>query len=91
MKRFAWSLAAGLLASPIAACPGASPTIDGGTPEQGASVCAHLAAVGCPQPAICATVFAERQGRLTDFKPACLLAATTVSAVEACGSVTCPL
>lgn len=54
-------------------------------------VCAHLGAIGCPQLSSCATTIRTKQGTFTDFKPACLLAATSASAANACGTVHCPV
>lgn len=53
-------------------------------------VCAHLGAIGCPQLPSCPITIRTKQGSFTDFKPACLLAATTPQAAVACGSVHCP-
>jgi hypothetical protein len=42
-------------------------------------------------PATCVQVFHDDQGKLTDFKPACLLAAATPAAANACGTLRCPV
>jgi hypothetical protein len=55
-------------------------------------VCSHLAALGCPEEAdpTCAILIGKVQdASLGDLKPACLLAAGTVKAVQACGTVAC--
>ena len=56
------------------------------------AVCQHLGALGCPEGAnpSCATLIGKVQdASLGDLKPACLLAAGTVKAVQACGTVAC--
>jgi len=68
--------------------PDAAPAPVGGY----AVVCGHLAALGCPEGAnpSCATLIGKVQdASLGDLKPACLLAAGTVKAVQACGTVAC--
>ena len=74
----------------ISACPAPAPqsstTVDA---SDAATVCAHLAAIGCAQPATCATVIATRQGTFTDFKIPCLLMASTPASAQACGTVQC--
>jgi hypothetical protein len=76
--------------------PAPAPT---GVPEAGpapvngyAAVCQHLGALGCPEGAnpSCATLIGKVQdAALGDLKPACLLAAQTATAVQACGTVRC--
>jgi hypothetical protein len=61
---------------------------DGG--DLATEVCDHLVAVGCAQPPACVPTWRRMQGHVTDFHPACLLAATDRASVLACGSVTCP-
>ena len=63
-------------------------SLDGG--DLGTQVCTHLATIGCPQPATCATTLDTKQGAFTDFKPKCLLAATSVLEANTCGSIHCP-
>lgn len=70
-----------------AACTPTPAGTDGG--DLGTQVCTHLAAVGCPQPAGCITTFHRDQGTITDFKPACLLAAKTPAQVDSCGTIDC--
>ncbi len=56
------------------------------------AVCQHLGALGCPEGAnpSCATLIGKVQdASLGDLKPACLLAAQTVAAVQSCGTVAC--
>jgi hypothetical protein len=55
----------------------------------GTQVCAHLATIGCPQPATCANTINTKQGSITDFKTSCLLNATSVTGADACGSIHC--
>ena len=78
-------LAIGAL-SLAAMCQHQQNTSDAG--DIAASVCSHLADAGCPQPANCHAAM-MLQGHASDFKPACLLDAGTVSAIEACGTVIC--
>lgn len=57
-----------------------------------AAVCQHLAKLGCPegQSPRCPILIGKVQdASLGDLKPACLMAATTQQAVQACGSVVC--
>jgi hypothetical protein len=69
-----------------AAATSKSSIIDAGVAQ---SVCDHLATIGCTQPSTCVTIFVQRQGTFTDFKPSCLLAATNTAQVTACGTVSC--
>jgi len=91
IRKSLYLLAVSLVTAPLAACPtGSSTPADAGAgSDQAAQVCAHLAAVGCPQPVTCPVIFRKDQGKLTDFKPGCLLAASNVAAVTACGTVQC--
>ena len=85
MKTIVAFLLAGMT---IVACTPAAPAPVGGY----AGVCGHLAALGCPEGAnpSCATLIGKvRDASLGDLKPACLLAAGTVKAVQACGTVAC--
>lgn len=66
--------------------PVPAPAIDAGAYD---AVCAHLAAIGCPQPSTCGDTLRSKQGVLADYKPACLLAAPSAAAAEACGTVRC--
>jgi len=75
----------------------ASATPDGG--DLADQVCIHLGLVGCPQPPTCAAAFRAHQlpspppiapGVYTDFKPACLLSASSAAAVIGCGTIACP-
>lgn len=55
-------------------------------------VCQHLADLGCPEGLApeCAVAFGRFQGgHMSDLQPVCLMAAKTVPAVRACGSVAC--
>jgi hypothetical protein len=56
------------------------------------AVCQHLATLGCQEGAnpSCATLIGKVQdASLGDLKPSCLLAAGSVVAVQACGTVAC--
>lgn len=56
-----------------------------------AQVCAHLAAIGCPQPPTCADTIRHVQTiGLTDLHVTCLLGAHSGAEATACGSVRCP-
>lgn len=61
-----------------------------------APACANLTKLGCPEGnppagvgAACITTCQKAQAGGFDMKPACLAAATSVAAVQACGSVAC--
>ena len=86
-------------ASPPDAAPSPASSWDGNVPpppglpdagDQADLVCAHLANLGCAQPSTCAATIRSKQGTFTDFRPACLLAAGSLAAVTACGTVKCP-
>jgi hypothetical protein len=77
----------------LTACPGAptsSAADAGATGDLGTQVCNHLTTIGCPQPATCPHVLNTQQGVITDFKPACLLNAQTLSQANDCGTIHCP-
>lgn len=69
----------------------ASPMLTDGAPapDLAVQVCSHLQQIGCPQPATCVMTFRRDQGHVTDFKPACLLSATSPAAATSCGTVAC--
>lgn len=65
---------------------------DQAAPGGYAAVCGHLAQLGCPEgqdPGCVAVLTAVQGGRIEDLNPGCLLAAGSVSAAQACGSVAC--
>lgn len=84
---------AALGCNPTGSPQGPSPVvvIDAGTVTP-AMVCGHLAQLGCPEgkAATCAATLQQVvSSRVTDPKLSCLMAAGTVQAVQACGSVGC--
>lgn len=67
------------------------PPPDAGTPSP-ATVCQHLASVGCQEgiaSSCTATLSQINLTRVTDPKVGCLMAAVTAAAVQACGTVAC--
>ena len=77
-------------ASDASPAPPVPAKIDAMAGDLGTQVCEHLAAIGCPQPPTCATTLNKDQGRVTDFRPACLLDATSVFEANLCHSIHCP-
>lgn len=59
------------------------------TGDLGTQVCDHLAVIGCKQPPTCATTFNRVEGKLTELKPKCLLAASNALEANTCGSIRC--
>ena len=59
------------------------------TTDLGTQVCDHLAAIGCKQPSTCATTFNRVEGKLTEIKPKCLLAASNALEANTCGTIRC--
>jgi hypothetical protein len=89
---FGFGLAMACASVPSASCQRPSPAGNQDLPTEGAQVCCHLAAIGCSdgQAANCAVTFDNVQSEgLTDLKPACLLAATSVDQARDCGTVLC--
>jgi hypothetical protein len=91
-----------LLFLAICGCPAPTPTtplgpdasdasskVDAMDGDLGTQVCNHLTAIGCPQPVTCPTTLNTKQGVFTDFKPACLLNASSVAEANACGTIHC--
>ena len=66
------------------------PGLDSAVPlDQADAICIHLASVDCAQPSTCAATIRRDQGIVTDFKPDCLLSASSKAAVIVCGTVKC--
>jgi len=76
----------------LAACPPSQsppgPDASDGGGDVASRVCAHLAEIGCPQPPSCVAVYRANE-KLVDFRPSCLLAASSAPAAQVCGSVHC--
>lgn len=77
----------------IAGCGSVTPVPDG-VFDIGNRVCSHLKTLGCTegQHPRCVESFAEFHGsRMSDLRPDCILSASSVREVRACGNVTCVL